>query len=96
MLNTIKQLLKIPTIIILDGLDEFRGKKELVFALLDKLVAQKHQIITTGRVHEFENFSQSENHFYNKSKSLSLSNVLERKRSVDPWAKPLSGIKIPV
>ena len=85
MLSTIKHLLKIPTTIILDGLDEFQGDSKLVFELADILVAKKHQVIITSREHTVRNIRKVESQFY--SEELTSSSVARMQANdEDPWA----------
>ena len=66
MLETIKKLLQTPTIIVLDGMDEFKGDKEAIIEFIHYLTTKRHQVIITGRVHAFENITENESsHFEN-------------------------------
>ena len=58
MYNTIERLLKIPTLIILDGGDEFKGNFHSLIKLITNLLKNDHKLILTGRTNIFEKINE--------------------------------------
>ena len=86
MVQTIMELLKIPTLVILDGLDEFKGDKARLFSLVQDLTANNHQVIITGRVHAFETIDKDEDSFYSEDiSSLALIYQVPENEKIPPY-----------